>query len=104
MEDTMKSSIREKKEGKFHLVKGKVKEMAGKPTGNGKLEVTGIGQIDSRQRSGKVLSGQESFGYVERAHHTPACPWPRDCGCMTHNSQNSERHEVFGERKFNINY
>ena len=80
----MKTSIREKTDGKFHEVKGKVKEMAGKPSGNAKLEATGRSQIDSRQLS--------------------ACPWPRDCGCMTHNNRNSERQEVFGEKKFNNHY
>jgi uncharacterized protein YjbJ (UPF0337 family) len=44
----MKSSIREKTDGKFHEVKGKVREMAGKPTGNAKLEATGRSQIASR--------------------------------------------------------
>jgi hypothetical protein len=73
----MNSSIRDQTEGKFHEAKGKVKEMAGEPTGNAKLEATGTSQINSRQRS--------------------ACPWPRDCGCMTHNNHNSERQEVFGE-------
>jgi hypothetical protein len=100
----MKSSIREKTEGKFHEAKGKVREMAGKPTGNAKLEATGRSQIDRRQRSEKHHSGKESFEYVERAHHTPACPWPRDCGCMTHNNQNTERQEVFGEKKSNNHY
>jgi len=99
----MKSGIREKTEGKLHEVKDKVREMAGKPTGNAKVEATGRSQISSRQRSGKV-SGKECFEYVERAHHTPVCPWPRDCGCMTHNNQNSERQDVFGEKRFNNHY
>jgi len=37
----MKSSIRDKAEGKFHEAKGKIREMAGKITDNPKLRAKG---------------------------------------------------------------
>ena len=55
----MKSSIRDKAEGTFHEVKGKVKEIAGKLSDNPKLEAEGINEkID-----GKV---QEKIGEVKK--------------------------------------
>ena len=55
----MKSSIRDKAEGTFHEVKGKVKEVAGKISDNPKLEAEGINEkID-----GKV---QEKIGEVKK--------------------------------------
>jgi len=38
----MNSSARDKVEGKFHEVKGKIKETAGKLSDNPKLEVNGV--------------------------------------------------------------
>jgi uncharacterized protein YjbJ (UPF0337 family) len=58
-EDTMKSSIRDKAEGTFHEVKGKVKEVAGKVTDNPKLEADGIDE----KIAGKV---QEKIGEVKK--------------------------------------
>jgi uncharacterized protein YjbJ (UPF0337 family) len=55
----MKSSTRDQTEGKFHKVKGKVKEVAGKLSDNPKLEAEGI----SEKITGKV---QEKIGQVER--------------------------------------
>jgi uncharacterized protein YjbJ (UPF0337 family) len=55
----MKSSIRDKAEGTFHEVKGKVKEMAGKITDNPKLEAEGTGE----KIAGKV---QEKIGQVKK--------------------------------------
>ena len=40
----MKSSIKDKAEGTFHEVKGKVKEVAGKVSDNPELEAEGIGE------------------------------------------------------------
>ena len=40
----MKSSIRDKTEGMFHEVKGKVKEIAGKLSNNPKLKAKGKGE------------------------------------------------------------
>ena len=55
----MKSSIRDKAEGTFHEVKGKVKEVAGKLSDNPKLEAEGINEkID-----GKI---QEKIGEVKK--------------------------------------
>ena len=55
----MKSSIRDKAEGTFHEVKGRVKEVAGKLSDNPKLEAEGINEkID-----GKV---QEKIGEVKK--------------------------------------
>ena len=55
----MKSSAKDKAEGKFHQVKGKVKEMAGKITDNSKLEAKG----KSEKIAGKV---QEKIGQVKK--------------------------------------
>jgi uncharacterized protein YjbJ (UPF0337 family) len=55
----MKSSIRDKAEGTYHEVKGKVKEMAGKLTDNPKLEAEGT----SEKIAGKT---QEKIGDVKK--------------------------------------
>ena len=55
----MKSSIRDKAEGKFHKVKGKVKEIAGELSDNPKLEAEGVGE----KIAGKV---QEKIGRVKK--------------------------------------
>ena len=55
----MKSSTKDKVKGNFHEAKGKVKEMAGKITGNPKLEAEGTGE----KIAGKV---QEKFGEVKK--------------------------------------
>ena len=55
----MKSSIRDKAEGTFHEVKGKVKEMTGKLTDNPKLEAEGT----SEKIAGKT---QEKIGEVKK--------------------------------------
>ena len=55
----MKSSIRDKTEGTFHEVKGKVKEIAGKLSNNPKLEAKGTGE----KIAGKV---QKKIGKVKR--------------------------------------
>jgi len=55
----MKSSIRDKAEGTFHEVKGKIKEVAGKLGDNPKLEAEGTGE----RIAGKV---QEKIGQVKK--------------------------------------
>ena len=55
----MKSSIRDKTEGTFHEMKGKVKEIAGKLSDNPKLEAKGKGE----KIAGKV---QEKIGQVKK--------------------------------------
>jgi uncharacterized protein YjbJ (UPF0337 family) len=55
----MKSSIRDKAEGKFHQVKGKIKEKTGEITDNPKLEAEGT----SEKIAGKV---QEKIGQVKK--------------------------------------
>ena len=55
----MKSSIRDKAEGTFHQVKGKVKEVSGKLTDNPKLEAEGTDE----KIAGKV---QEKIGRVKK--------------------------------------
>jgi uncharacterized protein YjbJ (UPF0337 family) len=54
----MKSSIRDKAEGTFHGVKGKVKEVAGKLSNNPDLEAEG----NNEKIAGKV---QEKIGQVK---------------------------------------
>jgi uncharacterized protein YjbJ (UPF0337 family) len=55
----MKSSTRDKAEGKLHEVKGKVKEVAGKLTDNPKLEAEGAGE----KLAGKV---QGEIGQIKK--------------------------------------
>jgi uncharacterized protein YjbJ (UPF0337 family) len=55
----MKSSIRDKAEGTFHEVKGKVKEVAGKLSNNPELEAEGIDE----KMAGEV---QEKVGRVKK--------------------------------------
>ena len=55
----MKSSIRDKAEGTFHEVRGKVKEVSGKLSDNPELEAEGRGE----KIAGKV---QEKIGKVKK--------------------------------------
>ena len=55
----MKSSIRDRAEGTFHEVKGKVKEVSGKLSDNPELEAEGRGE----KIAGKV---QEKIGQVKK--------------------------------------
>ena len=55
----MKSSIKDQSEGKFHQVKGKIKEATGKLSDNPKLEAEGTGE----SIAGKV---QEKIGQVKK--------------------------------------
>ena len=55
----MKSSIRDKAEGAFHEVKGKVKEVSGQLNDNPELEAEGTGE----KIAGKV---QEKVGEVKK--------------------------------------
>jgi uncharacterized protein YjbJ (UPF0337 family) len=57
--NTMKSSTKDQAEGKYHNVKGTVKEMAGNISDNPKLEAEG----KDEKISGKV---QEKIGQVEK--------------------------------------
>jgi len=56
----MKPSTNDRTEGKFHEVKGKIKEQVGKVTNNPNLEVTG----DAEKKAGKV---QNWIGRAEKA-------------------------------------
>jgi uncharacterized protein YjbJ (UPF0337 family) len=56
----MKPSTKDKAEGKFHQVKGTIKEKAGKLTNNPALESEGKGE----KKAGKV---QNKIGQVEKA-------------------------------------
>jgi len=58
-EVTMKSSIRDKAEGTFHEVKGKVKEVAGEITDDAEMEAEGTGE----KIAGKV---QKKIGEVKK--------------------------------------
>ena len=55
----MKSSIRDKAEGTFHEVKGKIKEVAGDLSDNSKLEAEGTAE----KIAGNV---QEKIGQVKK--------------------------------------
>jgi uncharacterized protein YjbJ (UPF0337 family) len=54
----MKSSIRDKTEGKFHILKGKIRVIAGKLSDNPKLKACGTGE--------KIVGNiQEKIGQVK---------------------------------------
>ena len=55
----MKSSTQDKAEGKWHKVKGKIKQVAGKAVGNRDLEAEG----EAENFDGKV---QEKIGQVKK--------------------------------------
>lgn len=55
----MKSSTRDQAEGKFHELKGQIKEIAGKLSDNPKLEGEGAGE----RIAGKI---QEKIGQVKK--------------------------------------
>jgi uncharacterized protein YjbJ (UPF0337 family) len=55
----MKSSIKDRTEGKYHIVKGKIKEIAGDLSNNDQLEAEGAGE----KLAGKV---QEKIGQVKK--------------------------------------
>jgi uncharacterized protein YjbJ (UPF0337 family) len=58
-EKNMKSSTRDKAEGKFHQMKGKIKEVAGDLTDNPKLETAGaVEKVAGR--------AQEKMGEVKK--------------------------------------
>ena len=61
-EEVMKSSTRDKAEGKLHEVKGKAKEMAGKLTDNPKLEAEGAGERIAGKIQGKIGQAKKVFG------------------------------------------
>jgi len=55
----MKSGSRDQIEGKFHKIKGSLREMLGKVSDNSKLEIQGFGE----KIAGKV---QEKVGQVKK--------------------------------------
>jgi uncharacterized protein YjbJ (UPF0337 family) len=55
----MKSSTKDQMEGKFHQVKGKIKELAGELSDNLKLEAEGAGE----KIAGEV---QEKIGQIKK--------------------------------------
>ena len=55
----MKQSTKDKAKGKFHEIKGKVKEKVGKATNDPKMEAEGQGE----QMGGKI---QKKIGQVEK--------------------------------------
>jgi uncharacterized protein YjbJ (UPF0337 family) len=57
--NTMKSSTKDQAEGKFHKVKGSIKEIAGKVSRNPELE----GEGKDEKRAGKI---QEKIGEIEK--------------------------------------
>jgi len=63
-EDAMKPSTKDQAEGKFHEVKGKIKEKAGELTNNPDLEGEGI----SERVAGNV---QKKLGQVQRIFEKP---------------------------------
>lgn len=58
----MKSSIRDKTEGKLHEAKGKIKEVAGKITDNPKLEAEGKAEKIAGKVQGKVGEVKKVLG------------------------------------------
>ena len=58
----MKSSTRDQAEGKFHKVKGKLKEMAGELTDDPKLEAEGTNEKIAGKVQEKIGQVKEVFG------------------------------------------
>ncbi|MCX6566975.1 MAG: CsbD family protein [Candidatus Aminicenantes bacterium] len=58
----MKSSTRDKAEGKFHKAKGKFKEIAGKLSDNPKLEGEGAGEKIAGKVQEKIGQAKKVFG------------------------------------------
>jgi uncharacterized protein YjbJ (UPF0337 family) len=58
----MKSSMRDKTEGKFHQMKGKIKKAAGKISDNPKLEAAGAVEEISGKVQGKIGQIKKVFG------------------------------------------
>lgn len=58
----MKSSIRDKAEGTFHEIKGKVKEVAGKLSDNPKLQTQGTVEKLAGKVQGKTGEVKKVFG------------------------------------------
>jgi uncharacterized protein YjbJ (UPF0337 family) len=82
-------------EGKFHKIKGILREIAGQLSDDPKLEAEGTGEkIAGRQSSGKDRSDQPGPGEVVRAvYHAQACPWAPEGSCMIHRNHDSKRQE-----------
>jgi uncharacterized protein YjbJ (UPF0337 family) len=58
----MKNSTKDKAEGRFHEVKGKVKEVAGKLSNNPQLEAEGTGEKIAGKVQAKVGEVKKVFG------------------------------------------
>ncbi len=58
----MKTSARDNTEGKFHKVKGRIKEMAGKITDNPKLEAKGKAEKAAGRAQEKIGQVKKVFG------------------------------------------
>jgi uncharacterized protein YjbJ (UPF0337 family) len=58
----MKGSTKDKAEGTFHEVKGKVKEVAGKLSDNPKLEAEGTGEKFAGKIQGKIGQVKKVLG------------------------------------------
>jgi uncharacterized protein YjbJ (UPF0337 family) len=58
----MKSGTKDKAEGTFHELKGKVKEVAGKLTDNPKLEAEGTGEKIAGKVQGKIGQVKKVLG------------------------------------------
>jgi len=57
----MKSSTKDQAEGKYHEVKGKIKEMAGELTDNPKLEAEGTSEKVAGKVQGKIGEVKKVF-------------------------------------------
>jgi uncharacterized protein YjbJ (UPF0337 family) len=57
----MKSSTKDQAEGKYHEVKGKIKEMAGELTDNPKLEAEGTSEKIAGKVQGKIGEVKKVF-------------------------------------------
>jgi uncharacterized protein YjbJ (UPF0337 family) len=57
----MKSSTKDQAEGKYHEVKGKIKEMAGELTDNPKLEAEGTSEKLAGKVQGKIGEVKKVF-------------------------------------------
>ena len=80
----MKSSTKDRVEGKFHKVKGKLSEIAGKLSMKPKLEAEGKDEKIAGKVQEKMGQVRMSLGSRRAAYHTPDCPRVCGRGCAGH--------------------
>ena len=81
----MKSGTKDQAEGKFHKVKGKLSEIAGKLSMKSKLEAEGKDEKIAGKVQEKIGQVEKSLGSSRAAYHTPDSP-----GCEVEAAQGTD--------------